>query len=102
MSKLCVKVLALKYDTVELTSKTWLGFALVVTEDAKSDYSVTPTIRARWQPASLQDRDKLGHGEDAVQEDNAQKTFTAIKLHEYKGEPAAHTMWRIKVSKFSA
>ncbi|CAO1636227.1 unnamed protein product [Parajaminaea phylloscopi] len=95
MSQLCVKVLALKYDTVDIKTGIWHGFALVVTEDGKSDYSVTPTIRARWQPASQQPGQV--QGDEAVAEENAQRTYTAIKLHEYKGEPAAHTMWRFKI-----
>lgn len=97
MSQLCVKVLALKYDTVDLATHTWHGFALVVTEDGKSDYSVVPTIRARWQPHDGQTGEKVTTGEGAVAEENAHRTFAAIKLHEYSGEPASHTIWRFKL-----
>lgn len=96
MSQLCVKVLALKYDTVDVKTGLWHGFALAVTEDPKSDYSVTPTIRLRWGPAS--DNSAGGAAANGVANENAHQTTVGHKLYEYKGEPAPHTMWRFKVS----
>lgn len=94
MSQLNVRVLGLKYDTVDLNTSTWHGFALLVTRDDGSDYSVTPTLRLKWQQASPS---ASAGGDEAVAQENAQQTSQAIKLHEYKGEPAAHTIWRFKI-----
>lgn len=101
MSQLAIKAgPMLKYDSVSLADYKWHGFALIVTEDAKSDYSVTPTLRLRWQPFSG-DADVNGEaktqGEGAVVPQHAQSTSQAIKLHEYATGGSSFTFWRFKL-----
>lgn len=85
----------LKYDTCE--DGIYHAFALIVTEDAKSDYSVTPSLQYRWGPGPSNDAPLATGDEAAVTAQSSHKTSQAIKLYHYDGQGGDCTFWRFKL-----
>lgn len=98
---------ALKYDTVDLNTYVWHGFAMIVTADETSDYSTTPTMRLTWKPYSKGSNNELHQSngeangvlndEGAIVKETAAQTSKAIKLWTFKGEHGSFTFWRFKL-----
>ncbi len=86
----------LRYDSVDLSSSIYHAYAMIVTEDATSDYSITPTLQLRWQNASAVSA-ATADGSTTVSEDNSHKKSEAIKLYQYKGVEGSFTFWRFKI-----
>lgn len=84
----------LKYDTCQ--DGVYHAFALLVTADDKSDYSVTPSLQYRWSPAPAQASEAV-NGDTAVTADSSHKKSEAVKLYQYQGQGGHATFWRFKL-----
>ncbi|GAC98403.1 plasma membrane protein [Pseudozyma hubeiensis SY62] len=85
----------LRYDNVDLTSGIYHAYAMIVTEDATSDYQLTPTLQYRWEDATSVSA--TNDGKTAVTENESHKQSEAIKLHQYHGKEGSFTFWRFKI-----
>ncbi|CDU22088.1 uncharacterized protein SPSC_00718 [Sporisorium scitamineum] len=85
----------LRYDTVDLEQSIYHAYAMIVTEDATSDYSITPTLQLRWEKAA--GVSAAVDGTTAVSDDNSHKHSEAIKLYQYHGAEGSFTFWRFKI-----
>ncbi len=85
----------LRYDNVDLAQSVWHGYAMIVTEDATSDYQITlpSSIDGRMLPIASPAAD----GSTAVSDENSHKTSEAIKLYQYHGKEGSSTFWRFKI-----
>lgn len=96
---------ALKYDTCQ--DGVYHAFALIVTRDSQSDYSVTPKLRLRRQSGGqstvangvLGNETTNGAAAEAVLPDSAEISSEAIQLHRYEAayEKDSYTVWRFKI-----
>jgi hypothetical protein len=89
----------LKYDTCQ--DGIHHSFALIVTVDGTSDYSVSPTLQYHWGPASASSSSLTNgnatNADTAVTSENSHKSSSAVKLWQYTGQGGAHTFWRFKM-----
>lgn len=82
----------LKYDTC--VDGTYHAFALIVTVDESSDYSIAPTMQYKWASSVGVNPTQTNGG---VTSETAQKTAKSIKLWQYNGQGGSHTFWRFKL-----
>lgn len=86
----------LRYDSVDLAQYIYHAYALIVTEDATSDYSITPSLQVRWQDGqSVQPA--VADGSTTVSDGNSQAKSDAVKLYQYHGKEGSFTFWRFKI-----
>ncbi|KAN0064036.1 hypothetical protein ACQY0O_003642 [Thecaphora frezii] len=81
----------LRYDSVDVSSYTYHAYAMIVTDDKTSDYSIPPTLQLSWRPAPAQ------QPLPAVLQNDANRSVHAIKLYQYHGAEGSFTFWRFNI-----
>lgn len=84
----------LRYDTV--VDSVWHGFALLVTSDPTSDVSEAAPPLLRLSTANSKGP-AVQAGPEAVLQETAEKSITAVKIHAYTGQGPAASFWRFKL-----
>ncbi|KAH9819014.1 hypothetical protein DFH28DRAFT_957331 [Melampsora americana] len=87
----------LRYDTVDLTTQTWLGFCCIVTADQSSSYSPAPMLQMRWIP-SFEDPGSVAPSfETSVNTEEICQTVTGDRIYVYNGSTDSYTFWRFRL-----
>ncbi|EPQ28075.1 uncharacterized protein PFL1_04402 [Pseudozyma flocculosa PF-1] len=87
----------LRYDTVDVATHVYHAYAMIVTDDATSDYSIVPTLRLRWQEVGAAHGSAPADGTTAIREDDATATSQAARIYQYRGAEGSFTFWRFKI-----
>ena len=86
----------LRYDSVDLGQSIYHAYAMIVTEDATSDYSINPTLQLKWQSATAVSA-ATADASALVSADDSNKQSEAVKLYQYHGVEGSFTFWRFKI-----
>lgn len=90
----------LRYDTV--VNGVWHGFAMLVSTDAGSDYSISPFLTYQWDGtagglAHVPIHELPRPGPDASEPGVETRSAQGIRYHVFNGLLGSHSFWRFKI-----